>query len=107
MLNSRPEWHEFNALSNRWEHGPGSLYEKFFTPSGSLIDGKIVCRKCSVESRVFSVAGISDEARAKRINFMREHEKLCDGSYKGKDKKFKDPRSHQKRSEVVYGFIVQ
>ena len=82
----RPEWHEFNAQSHRWEHGPGALYEKFFTPPGCLVDGKIVCRKCKKESKEFSTAGVSDEARAKRINFMREHEKLCDGSYQGKDK---------------------
>ena len=93
----RPEWHEFNALSNRWEHGAGALYEKFFTPPGGLKDGKIICRKCKVESREFSSVRVSDEARAKRINFMREHEKLCDGSYKGKDKKIKSAKLSKKQ----------
>ena len=50
-----------------------------------------------MESREFSSARVLDEARAKRINFMREHEKLCDGSYKGKDKKIKSAKSSKKQ----------
>ena len=72
-----------------WEHGPGALYEKFFTPSGCLKDGKIHCRKRKVKFREFAGDEVSDEARAKRINFVREHEESCSGVFKGKDKRVK------------------
>lgn len=52
----------------------GAVYTKFVTPAGSMIEGVIYCRVCRKFQRDFDFDDVSDEARAKRINIVRDHE---------------------------------